>query len=157
MGFETDDTLGRSQPPNLILGFTSPNVDGWQLEQLLLPTMGENAFTRRMCKSIFLISSNSPTTEQFSSEKRVASHVSVFTEGNQRKSMRVLAVFYRVGLVGNNFENVPCCQWINPFDFPLRGGDRMEVLVPGDADATPVQDWELTIELGPELRPPRPG
>ncbi len=159
MGFEiaTNPPLATSQPPGLLLTYTSPNVQSWQKEVLLLPTIGEFAFTRRMIHSITLISTARPATVQVFNNQRIGSYI-FLTSSGQQKSTIVPTAFLWFGLAPDgDDEELVMAFWHNPFPFPARGGDGMTILVPGDADATPTQDWELYIELGAEVPPPRPG
>lgn len=158
MGFEiaTNPPLATAQPPFLLLTYQSPNVESWQLETLLFPSMGEFAFTRRMIRSITLMAVNSYATLQAGNNQRIGTYLFLTRDG-QQKSTVLPAAFIWTGITTSDEEERPMAYWHEPFAYPARGGDGMTIHVPGDADATPVQDWELYIELGEELPTRRPG
>ncbi len=159
MGFEiaTNPPLATSQPPGLLLTYTSPNVDSWQEETLLLPSMGEFGFTRRMVHTILMRAINRPTSIQVFNNQNIGTYLFLTRDGQQKSSIISTRLFW-VGVPGGgDDEELPMALWHNPFPFPVRGGDGMTINTPGDADATPIQDFELYIELGPELPAPRPG
>lgn len=151
MALEIVPLLGEAAPPKLLIIATVVNVDGWDEDFVTLPTTGSKAFTRRRIEQMILRGTTSPATAQIPDSLRAASYTFV-TRGGQDVSPHVPTRVFVTSLGGNsNTANIPIMWWHNPFPDPVRGGDALTVLIPGDANASPVQDWELSILCGKEL------
>lgn len=152
MAFEVQATSAESQPPNLIIVGVASNVDSWDNQTLVIPNSGEKGFTRRALQLMVLRATNGAATAQLSSDANVATHA-VLSRGGKSVSIHIPSRLYISGIVQQgDTEGSPLCWWNNPFVDAVRGGDSITIFVPGDADATPIQDWELELQFGRELR-----
>lgn len=152
MPFEITEGLGASSPPNLLIIATEDNIDGW-VEDVMnaLPTTGNLAMNRRHLIELTLFATNSPSTAQLGEDSRASTYFFITRRG-QRVTQRVMAPIHMHGGGGSNTANRPMAHWLNPLPFPLRGGDVLNILIPGDANATPTQDWEINALFGRELK-----
>lgn len=155
MAFEIDVQLGVSAPPNLLLIGTSSNTNSWADIEMVMPVAGNNvlAVNRRQLLHVTLRAISAPTTAQFGSTENISSYLLITRKG-QNVTPHIFTQVFQTGLAGGGLDaqDLPVAQWINPLAFPLRGGDEVHVLVPGDANATPIQDWQLQVLLGAELK-----
>lgn len=151
MAFEIITTLGQSAPPNLLFTCTSDDVDGWKAETLTLPLSGSHVLNRRELLLMSLRAVNAAATVQIIETERCSSFFFV-SRGGQVVTPHIAAPIYLMGQSpGGDSETLPMCQWVKPLPFSLRAGDVITVLVPGDADGTPTQDWQLDVLFGREL------
>lgn len=152
MAFEVQSSGPESQPPNLIIVGVASNVDSWDEQTMSIPISGEKAFTQRMLILMVLRAINAPTAVQIPDTTR-ASTWCILERSGQQASIHTPTRIYGLGATGqSDAESAPMAWWNNPFHVPVRGGDNITVFVPGDADATPIQDWELECLFGPELQ-----
>ncbi len=152
MSWEFTEGLAVAAPPNLIIAGTSDNLNSWSLETLLLPFDGNSGINRRNLLMMCFFATTAPSSLQFLREWNISTFFTV-SRGGQLVSARIHTQIF-VTSAGSSSDSAsnPNAQWINPLPFPLRGGDIISTMVPGDANATPVQDWEINCMFGPELK-----
>ncbi len=151
MSFEIDENLGQSSPPNFLFIATSSNVNSWLEETMTIPQTTNLGINRRRILLMSVRATTVASTPQILPVDRAASYF-FFTRNGKVVTPHVMAPLYLMAFPTGNTEALPIAQWINPPIPPIRGGDILTILVPGDADATPAQDWELNMYLGPELK-----
>lgn len=150
MTWELDESLGTSSPPGLLLIATSANVNSWRRETFTVPNTGKNGFQRRNLERLVLLATNGPATSQLIKTDFSATFA-FLTRRGQNVTLHVPArIYFTSNTDGNDVESSPIAWWDHPFPLPVRGGDDLTVFVPGDANATPTQDWELHMLFGNE-------
>ncbi len=153
MAWEISAALAQSVPPYQLFSATSANVDSWSEEILTLPSGDELGFRRRRIISIDCRATASAATSQLSGTIFDYATYCFLSRLGKAVTPHVMTRIYRTAKgPGTDLEIAPIFQWLNPFLSPARGGDSLTVLIPGDANATPTQDWEINVMMGKELK-----
>ncbi len=150
MAFTIDLTLVQAPPPYQVISGVSLNVNSWSGESFDLPTTGEGALHKRYLLELILESFTDSSTSQFSVDARIMTTVILNRTGNNL-SPPIPTEIFKTGVLAGDSDGNYTCIWRNPFPYPLLGGDRLTVKVPGDANATPLADWNLHALFGPEI------
>jgi len=129
--------------------FGATNPDSWVDLTATFPA-DETAFRQRFILQAVLRALNDPTTAQVVGSDRACGLLHIQRDG-ANMSPRIPALVYFTGGSAADTELRPIMYWSLPFPFPVRPADVLNTHFPGDADATPAQDWTFEILLGPEI------
>lgn len=151
MAFEFNTALGQASPPNLLYVAESANVDSWALETVQMPKDGPLQMNRRRVIYLALRAINTPATAQFASADNIATFF-FFSRAGKQVTPHLYTRLYQTGGTNGNANTLPAAWWQSPLIPPVHGDDILNIAVPGDSNATPVQDWQLSLLMGPELK-----
>lgn len=140
MAFTT--TIGSAAHP--ILVFTFDNVNSWAELDCVVPATD---FERGLpLWRLVLRAKGAASTAQFATGDNMATYA-VQVRAGENISSHVVEAIRRGGVIGGDFETTSMVMWTNPFRELIRAGDTIRILCPGDANASPIQDWEVTLEF----------
>ncbi len=152
MPFEHALDRGGAYGGNYFYACTSDNVNSWTEETFQLPANGApQSMRRRFLLYMSFHAVNVPATLQVAPAENIGTYFFI-KRGARVITPKMMAILYHVGVAtaSGDLETLPTASWTNPLNFALLGGDVITVAIPGDADATPNQDWQLDILMGPE-------
>jgi len=138
-------TTGTKAVP--VINFTQSDINGWLLVTAQIPS--NPFFAEAILGRVSMHATSVAATLQYGVDNRLCSYT-IIDRGNNFVTPRVYAPLYTSSLGGNvDTELIPVCFWDFPFKVPVRPLDKIGFLVPGDADATPTQDWAFELECLP--------
>ncbi len=152
MAWEESTLLGQAAPPGLLIVATASDVDSWTELGFDIPTKDPQSFVRRRLLHMTMRAVSSAATSQILATQFITTHTFIVRKGQTVTPHIQSSFFGHYGVASSDSEGLPICQWVSPFNFPLRGGDCITVNIPGDANASPTQDWRLEMLFGAELK-----